>query len=377
MRVLMDGVPTLSKNMGGIGYYCYYLLQNMVQQAPENTYELLYNTSKHRASNISGFKESWVKYPYTKILRYLGPRLFFQWPLENSVGDFDIWHGTDSNILPTRRAKKIVTIHDLEFIKSPATMSVKDIKKKMAIIPYSIEKADHIIAVSQSTKDHIMEIFDIPNEKITVTHLAAAEYYRPLDIYSEEVQQIRDKYHLPSKYILYVGGVYPRKNLVRILQAFSIVKQRLGCAHKFVIVGGNGDNLPEVQEAIEKFSLIDEVFYPGYVAIEDMPAIYNLAEEFIHVSLFEGFGLPPLEALQCGIPTIVSNLTSLPEVAGDAALFAHAYEVDDIADKIEQFIVDEQLRQRYHEKGILQAAKFSWKNTAKETLHAYDICLSK
>lgn len=123
--------------------------------------------------------------------------------------------------------------------------------------------------------------------------------------------------------------------------------------------------------------MIDEVFYPGYVAIEDMPAIYNLAEEFIHVSLFEGFGLPPLEALQCGIPTIVSNLTSLPEVAGDAALFAHAYEVDDIADKIEQFIVDEQLRQRYHEKGILQAAKFSWKNTAKETLHAYDICLSK
>lgn len=375
MRILLDGVPTLSANMGGIGYYCYYLLQNMPHLAPENQYEVPYNTSRHRPSNLQGFKEHWVGYPYMKLLRYTGDHLFYRRALEKYVGDFDLWHGTDSNVLPTKHAKNIVTIHDLEFIKSRETMSEKDIKKKMEIIPYSIKHADHLIAVSQSTKNHIMELFDIPDERITVTYLAANENYRPMDRKSPELQEIRRKYQLPEKYILYVGGVYPRKNIARMLRAYALVKQRTGCAHKFVIAGGNGDHLPDVRQAIEQLSLQNDVFYPGYVAIEDMPAIYNLAEVFIHVSLFEGFGLPPLEALQCGVPTIVSDLTSLPEVVGDAALLADAFAYEDIADKLQRLILDETLCKEYQQRGIRQAQKFSWEKTAERTLQAYHKCL--
>lgn len=369
MRIVIDGMPMLTSNMGGIGYYCYNIVKNMKALVSEDQYDILYNTSKHRKKLEVG--EQYISYPYRKILKYIGPRLFYNIPLERHIGEFDIYHGTESYILPVKKAKTVVTIHDLEFVKSTVTMNEKDVQQKLELIPYSIKTADRIIAVSQSTKNDIVEIYGINPDKIDITRLAADEIYRKIDPADVQMQKVRGKYGLPEKFILYVGGVYPRKNIARMLQAYAEVKKQIGCSHKFVIVGGNGDNLPDVKECIRKLQLEDDIVYPGYVAIEDMPAIYNLAEVFMHVSLFEGFGLPPLEAMQCGTPTIVSNLTSLPEVVGDAALIADAYDPDDMIDKLKKIIQDAHLRQEYSRRGIEQARKFNWIDTAKLTLESY------
>lgn len=375
MRVVIDGTPLVSSKLGGIGYYCKFLVENLLELSSKEDYAVLYNKSKVEHKQRVRIEEKYVSYPYRNFFRYFGPHFLYNMPLEHFLGPFDVYHGTDTRLLPTRHGRSVITVHDLEYLHSPETMSVKDIQKRIKSFSYSIKNADWLIAVSESTKRDMIRYYDVDPDRIEVTYLAAHSRYHPIDRESRECALVQEKYHLPRHYLLYVGGFYLRKNIPNMLRAFAAVKRRTQCPHQFVMTGVDGAALLEIQETIRELRLEKEVRMLGYVEELELPVIMTLADLFLQVSKFEGFGLPPLEAMQCGVPVLVSTIASLPEVVGDAGLQAHPDDVEDMSRKMEQVICDERVAQSLSAKGMKQAKKFTWRKTAENTLRVYQKCL--
>lgn len=375
MRVILDGAPLLSNNRGGIGCYCNFLVENLCKLDPSSEFTVLYNKSKIEHITRVAAQEKYVSYPYKNLFRIFGPHFLYNIPLESFIGSFDIFHGTETKLIPTRKAKKVITVHDLEYLSSPKTLSAKDFKNKSKQMPYYIKNADQIIAVSENTKNDIIKYYNIIPEKIHVIYLSADSMYRPISPEEYNEKEIRKKYGLPDRYILYVGGLYYRKNILNMLKAYALVKRRTQIEHRFVLVGMKADALQEIMNAIQILNLENDVVFHGYVELGDMPFIYNLADVFMHVSIFEGFGLPPLEAMACGLPVLVSNTSSLPEVVGDAGMQANPFDVEEISNKLE-LLLNEKVAWSYRQKGLERAKMFSCEKTAYETLEVYKLCLN-
>jgi len=229
--------------------------------------------------------------------------------------------------------------------------------------------ADQIIAISNSTKQDLIRYFQVPEEKITVTHLAADECFQPLPF--DKVQVFREKYGLDFPFILYVGTLEPRKNLPTLIKAFYYLKKK-NIHHKLVIAGGKGWKYDPIFQTISDLNLIKDIHFTGYVPKEDLPLLYNAADAFVYPSLYEGFGLPPLEAMACGCPVITSNTSSLPEVVGDAGIMINPCDYDKLAEAIDNIISDTDLKIQFSKMGQVRAAQFSWNKCAEETLKIYN-----
>lgn len=370
MKIFLDGISLINNDLGGIGYYCYNLIKHLQQVDRENDYTVIYNKSKLNQLGFISAPEKKVSYPYRNILRIIGPRFLYHVPLELFTGNFAIYHGTGYTFLPTRQAKKVITVHDLVSKHYPETLTSSNLYFQEKLVPYYAHKCDRIIAVSQSTKNDLVNFLQISPDKIDVTYLAADKIYQPLSKEDPYFEVIRKKYSLPAKFILHIGTLNERKNILSTLQAFSQLCTK-GCEHDLVLVGGKGNAYEAVMALITKLKLENRVKYIGYADLEDLPYLYNLADLFVHVSKLEGFGLPVLEAMQCGTPVLVSNGSSLPEIVQAAGMMANPLDVDEIANKMEVMIQDEQLREALSRKGIRQAEKFSWEKTARETIAIY------
>jgi glycosyltransferase involved in cell wall biosynthesis len=225
-----------------------------------------------------------------------------------------------------------------------------------------------IISISHHTKYDMLKHFKIPEDKIKVIHLAANECYKPLK--EDEIYKINEKYSLNHPYILYVGGLEPKKNIPTLLKAFYKLKKH-DVNHKLVITGEKRWNYKSIFETIDKLNLQKEVIFTGYIPDEDLPALYNAADLFVYPSLYEGFGLPPLEAMACGTPVITSNTSSLPEVVGDAGIMVNPYDIDELTNKMYKVLTNEGLTEELSKKGLERAKLFSWKKCAEETLNTY------
>jgi len=370
MKIVIDGIPLISGSLGGVGYYCHNLIKYLQQVDQENNYTVIYNKSNLKQLGFIEAQEKKVSYPYRNILGVIGPRFLYHVPLELFIGNFEIYHGTDYAFLPTCKAKKVITVHDLVAKHFPETLTKKNLHFQEQQIPYYARNCDRIIAVSQSTKNDLVNFLQISPDKIDVTYLAADNSYQPIGKDDPYFTIIRKKYSLPEKFILHIGTLNKRKNIPITLQAFYQLCAK-GCEHDLVLIGGKGNDYDEVMAMIVKLKLENRVKYIGYADSKDLPYLYNLADLFVHVSKLEGFGLPVLEAMQCGIPVLVSNVSSLPEIVKDAGMMANPLDVDDIVNKMEIVMQNEQLRKTLSLKGIEQAAKFSWEKTARETMEAY------
>ncbi|MBU2699026.1 glycosyltransferase involved in cell wall biosynthesis [Sporomusaceae bacterium BoRhaA] len=375
MKIFLDGVSLINKDLGGVGYYCYNLIKHLQQVDRENNYTVIYNKSKLKTLGLIKAPEKKVSYPYRNILRILGPHFLYHVPLECFTGNFDIYHGTGYVFLPTRKAKKVITVHDLVSKHFPEILTPSNLYFQEKQVPYYANKADRIIAVSQSTKNDLVNFLQINPNKIDVTYLAADKIYQPLDMEDPNFTVIRKKYSLPEKFILHIGTLNERKNIPTTLQSFYRLCIK-GCEHDLVLVGGKGNAYDDVMAMITKLRLENRVKYIGYTDIADLPYLYNLADLFLHVSKLEGFGLPVLEAMQCGTPVLVSNGSSLPEIVQEAGIMANPLDVDDIEKKMEIILQDEQLRRELSLKGIRQAEKFSWEKMARETIETYQKTLA-
>lgn len=263
----------------------------------------------------------------------------------------------------------VVTVHDLGYLYYPEAHQPLGRLYLDLSTRYSARAASRVIAVSQTTKDDLVQHCGIEPDKITVVYSGWDETMRPVKD-EATIERVKARYGIQGNYILYVGTLQPRKNLGRLLEAYAIVvrKQAKGETPCLVIAGRKGWLYDQIFQQVERLGLAAEVIFPGYVPQDDLPALLSGARLFVFPSLYEGFGLPVLEAMACGTPVLCSNVSSLPEVAGDAALLADPLDVESIAQAMNRLLQNEGLRAQLVKRGFRQACQFSWDRCARETL---------
>jgi glycosyltransferase involved in cell wall biosynthesis len=228
-----------------------------------------------------------------------------------------------------------------------------------------------IIADSQNTKNDCIKYLGIPEEKIKVIYLAPDSIYQPINNKQEIREQVCKKYNIEFPFILYTGTLEKRKNIPILIKAFYKLK-KMGISHKLLIVGKKGWKYDDIFKTIKTLNLQKDIMFTGYVPKEDLVKFYNLADLFVYPSLYEGFGLPPLEAMACGCPVITSNTSSLPEVVKDAGIMFNPYCVDELVKIMYEVLIDESLRIELSRKGLERAKLFNWRKTAEETWKVYE-----
>jgi glycosyltransferase involved in cell wall biosynthesis len=263
----------------------------------------------------------------------------------------------------------IVTIYDMTVFITPRFHTFKKFVLDRTLIPTVARRADAIVTVSNSARDDIVRYLKVPRDKVKVIPGAASSHFRPTTD-PAKLEDVRRRYGLDAPYILYVGTIEPRKNLVRLAQAFARLKKR-GLSHKLLIVGQAGWQVGPVYAEVERLGLTRDVIFTGYVPLEDLPPLYTLAESLAFPSLYEGFGLPVIEAMACGTPVVTSRSSSLGEISGDAALLIDPLSVDELEEALYRIHADPSLRACLREKGVARAALFTWETTARATLDLY------
>lgn len=270
----------------------------------------------------------------------------------------------------------IVTIHDLIPYVLPETVGIGYLEKFLQYMPNIINKSSTILTVSNYSKKDILKFFpSIDKNKIFVTPLAANNTFKPLNKY-ECACYIKNKYNIDSPFILYIGGFSTRKNVRELILAFSKIYKSLNNNYKLVLCGSVKDEGAKLQDLCKELFIDDKVIFTGFVADCDLPIFYNASDAFVYPSLYEGFGLPPLEAMSCKTPVVTSNLTSIPEVTKDAAILIDPFNKDELASAILSLLNSPSMLSEYSEKGYINSLNFTWTKTAKATLKAYESTLA-
>ncbi|MBN1428574.1 MAG: glycosyltransferase family 4 protein [Anaerolineae bacterium] len=288
---------------------------------------------------------------------------------EPLIGNAALYHATEHLLLPLRRMPTVLTVHDLIYHKFPRHHKKLNYWYLNAAMPLYVKRAGHIIAISECTRDDLVQLYHVPPEKISVIYEAAAPHFKPQT--PEQIGDVSTRYSLPERYLLTVGTIEPRKNLARLVEALAILR-RDDPDLALVVVGAKGWLYEGFFEAIEQHGQQQTVILPGYVPDDDLPALYAGAEAAVMPSLYEGFGLPVLEAMASGAPVACSATSSLGEIAGDAAMTFDPENAEIIAWVLRRLLDDVALREALRKKGLVRAAEFSWERAAKETWAVYD-----
>jgi len=375
MNIGIDISPLASPIRTGVGEYTYELLKALFDIDTQNQYFLFYNAFRDVSQYIPNWKNKNIQYIKTnwpnKIIH--ASIQLFKFPQEDILIERKSGIKLDCLFSPnigfqaiSSCTKHIITVHDLSFEIFPECFSPKmRFWHKFLAPKKQCERADCILVPSENTKRDIQDIYNIPAEKIQVLSLGLSPaFFQP--VHDVKKNLVKEKYHLPEKYILFLGTIEPRKNIEGILQAFELFQKKNGNEYKLVIAGGRGwwkNN--KLLDMIEKSK---DVQYIGYVESADKPALYAQAGVFVYPSLYEGFGFPVLESMACGIPVITSSRSSLPEIADDAAYFVNPYNTFEIAQGMERILTKTDVHNFYVQKGLKQSHKFQWQKTAQQFL---------
>lgn len=369
--IAIDYSPAYAQT-GGIGRYTRELTHALARLDADSDYRLFVAGAAAAAlPRAPGANFRWRSTRLSdRWLARIWQRARIPLPVETFVGVVDLYHATDFVLPPTRRqTRTLLTVHDLSFVRVPEAASPALRAYLNAAVPASIARADHILADSQATKDDICALYHTTERKISVLYSGVDARFKPLD--APQTLATLEKYALSQKrYLLSVGTVQPRKNYSRVIQALAQLRAGGSDLH-YAIAGGKGWLEAEMQRTIARTQMSDSVHLLGFVADADLPALYNGARALLLPSLYEGFGLPILEAMACGIPVITSSISSLPEVAGDAAILVDPYAVDAIADAIASLENDGDLRARLIAAGYQRAAHFTWQRAARQLKGIY------
>ncbi len=366
MEIGIDSRAAIWYRGTGIGTYTYQLIRNIYLIDKKNQYHFFLPNEKFQGTDPlnSGVFQS-ISQTKDK---------FWETVEDNQIvpEGMDLYHVPQNGLgLPQKKTCPwVVTIHDLIPYLLPETVGpayLEIFKKQM---PDIIEKADHIITVSNHSKKDLVECLHADEKKISVIYEAPESTYKPIQ---KRVAQARvaNKYGIDGPFILYLGGFSPRKNLQGLIDAFAKMNGDLPTPHKLVIFGRHSPNYQNVAAYVEKQGFGDKVLFPGFAPMQDLIFLYNAASLFVYPSLYEGFGLPPLEALACGTPTVVSNISSLPEVVGDGAILIDPYSRDSLAEGIFKGLTDLPYQEQLVKKGLKRAEEFSWTKTAAQTIKIY------
>lgn len=384
MRIGIDARTILNPEKGdaiGVGHYTYQLIRHLLDIDKENEYVIFFDF-RVREKDVKKFTRPNVKikfYPFSDYKKYLPGAYNEILGTATLVREhLDFVHATSpmSRIPVSYRGKTVVTFHDLAMYKVPEVFPKIKRTAAKATMSLMASHADRIIAVSESTKKDIQEIFKYPQEKISVIHSGFDK--RLFEESKESREKVLEKYGISvnDKYILFLGTIEPIKNITRLLQAFKMFKEKCEknggkCAHKLVLAGKNGWLASEYKQIAKDLGILKDIIFTGYIVGDELVPLFHNADFFVMPSLYEGFGMTVLEAFATGTPAIVSKVSSIPEVAGDAAYFIDPMSTQSIADAMEKFAADENLKNEYRAKGKIQLEKFNWEKCASQTLDVY------
>ena len=367
MRIAIDAHAVGAK-LGGNESYAVNLIEALAQIDSANSYTIYVTTNEAR----DRFANRWSNFnvrstlPHTPLIRI---------PLTLSAElrkhPVDVLH-VQFTAPPFCPCPVVVSIHDLSFEHLPQTFNRRSRTQLRLTVRHSARRAARILSLSEHTRRDIIATYGINAARVNAIPLAAPDHFRPV-MDNRELQRVRHTYGIDGEYILSVGSIQPRKNLARLIKAYAVLRG-IGPADKLpklVLAGKCAWLYDETLHTLAESGVKDAVVLTGYVPESDLPALYSGALCFVYPSYFEGFGLPPLEAMKCGAPVMVGNRTSLPEVVGESALLVDPFDVDAIAAALKRLITDAALRNELSSKGRERAEAFSWSETARKTLAVY------
>ncbi len=374
MRIGID-YTSAARQRGGIGRYTRELVSTLLALSDEHQYTLFAAvgglssedwTPVNQRGNVRiravPFSDDW--------LARLWHRLRLPIPVELITGPLDLFYSPDFTLPPTLGAtKRLLTVHDLSFVHHPDAFVPSLQRYLQRVVPRSIDQADLVLADSAHTRNDLIALFDVAPAEVTVIYPGVDSRFQPEPVPGER-RRLRERYSIGDKpYVLSVGTLQPRKNYGHLIRGFVRFQADIGSEMELLIAGGRGWLYEDIVREVEKH---DGVRLLGFVEDEDLPALYRGADLFALTSLYEGFGLPVLEAMACGTPTICSNTSSLPEVAGDGALLIDPLNPSELTEALMQMVEDKDLRERMVSRGLAQAANFTWERSARDLLDVVD-----
>ena len=374
MRIGVDITAAVTQG-GGIGRYTRELIYALIKADKENEYHL-FSARQPAVLPVpdpvpAGENIRYHQAPLNERWLYrLWYRLRLPLPVQLLTGSLDLFHSPDFVLPPVRGGiPTILTVHDLSFVHFPDTFTPALVNYLNKVVPWSVERATHILADSQATKDDLMNIWQVGAEKVTVLYSGVSGRFRPVTD-KKQLAAVRKKYGLGSEpFLVSVSTLQPRKNFQMLIRAFKPVAEQQ--PHNLVIAGGKGWLYEEMLAEVEKQGLAGRVKFIGFVADSDLPALYSEASLMVFPSLYEGFGLPLLEAMACGVPVLSSNSSCLPEVVGEAAVQLSPTDQEAWSQMMNGLLADSGRRARMVAAGFLQARKFTWKKAAVQLLGIY------
>lgn len=368
MRIAIDA-HSVGTELGGNESYATNLIEALAEVDSVNHYTLY--VTKREA--VDRFKNRWPNFtvratlPHSPLIRI--PLTLSAELRKNPV---DVLHVQfTAPLIPP--CPVVASIHDLAFEHLPQTFKRRSSMQLRLTVRHTAKRAAQIITISEYSRRDIIETYRVSADRITVVPAAAPESFAPVTD-QNELARVRAIYGIDGDYILSVGSIQPRKNLSRLIAAYSLLRgaQPNAKLPQLVLVGKRAWLYDETVRTISQLEVTKSVILTGYVPQAHLPALYSGALCFVYPSFFEGFGLPPLEAMKCGTPVIVGNKTSLPEVVGDAGVMVDPFNVDDLAFAIDQLIGNSGLRSQLQVKGLERAKLFDWRDSARKTVAVYE-----
>lgn len=374
MRIGIDCRTILHPELGekaGVGHYTYYLVRSLIEHDHDNEYVLFFSHRPNPFKELEQPNVTLKHIPFSRYKRFL-PFSYSHLLIAAVIkqAGVDVFH-SPANVLPlTFTGRAVITVHDLAIYKHPEWFPSQVFSTRL-LVPQSLKKATRIIAVSQSTADDLTELFGVERAKINVVPEGVAIEF--LDLKDKDID-VRKKYRLPKQYLFFVGTLEPRKNLERLVRVFGKLGQTRGGSWRdvqLVLAGAPGYQAQELFNLIKELKLTRMVHHLGYVSQNEKYHLLQQAWGFVFPSLYEGFGLPVLEAMAIGTPVLTSNVSSLPEVAGDRALLVTPDDEQSLYKGLVRLLTDQPLRTRLKRAGRQRVKEFSWQRTAAQTLDVY------
>ncbi len=374
LRIGIDYTSAVNQN-AGIGRFVRSLVGALLERDQTNRYLLL-----HAAPN----QGATPRFPTGRNVGRLPLRLKERWlnilwhraraplPIDWLTGPLDIFHSPDFVLPPVRRARSILTVHDLAFLHYPECADDRLRAYLEKAVPRSVQRADFVVADSENTRNDVIVLLGVSPERVTVVSGGVDASFKPVED-PARLATLRQQIGLDAEtpFILFVGVLEPRKNLAGLIEAFGILKARRSLPHKLLVVGRKGWLWEGIIERAEQSPVRDDIIFAGFVPEGELPTLYSAAETFAFPSHYEGFGLPVLEAMACGTAVVASRASSLPEVVGDAGVQVDPADAEGLADALELLALNPELRADFRRRGLERTATFTWTAAADSLLDVY------
>jgi glycosyltransferase involved in cell wall biosynthesis len=365
MRIAFDGT-TLRPGRTGVGYYTEHLLHHLAARAADDDIVVISNrpvdTTRPLPPRVRIARSSW-RIPRMVWMQTLGPRMLRRERV-------DVVHFTNGMVPLVSPVPTVVTIHDMSLTLYPRYHPARRVLLNRPLVDIAARRADAIITVSQSAKRDIVRLYGLPPERVHVVHEAAAPSFRPIHDSSER-ERVRRRYALADRFVLYVGTIEPRKNLPKLIEGFARRRKAGDLPHQLVCAGPYGWLSRDIEDRIERLQVEDAIRFTGYVPFDDLPVLYSLAEMFVFPSLYEGFGLPVIEAMACGTPVVTGDVAALSEVSGGSVEHVDRLDAESLGEAMVRLARSRERRENLSALGLQRSHAFSWDRAARETLEVY------